>query len=120
MSDPVEAAKEHILAWATQDDSIIATTISLPFVQYDEHGSFQVYQSKDELFRFSDLDPYKVSTVECELVSSGPTVSIVKIAFHWEYPDSGFSKIGDAVWAFVECDGKTLLKWRQFLGWRET
>lgn len=93
--------------------------MAYPFVQYDLDGGMIVYNESDDLFDFDALDEFKTGLADAEIISSGPNITVVKIAFHWEYPNQNFVGIGNAVWGFEQRGGEFLLRWRQFVGWHE-
>jgi len=119
MTDAIEVARRHLASWMSRNYETIAETSILPFVQYSDDGDALWYRTKEELPSFSDSPPFEVEMAECEIVVSGPTVTVVKLAFRWSYLDREVSLVGDAVWGLSR-DGTThRVAWRQFVGWRK-
>lgn len=118
MTDAIEVAHRHLESWMSRDYEAIAATSTLPFVQYTEDGDALWFRAKEELPAFSDSPPFEVAMEECEIVVSGPTVTVVKLAFRWTDLDRGVSSVGDAVWGLARDDATFRVAWRQFVGWR--
>lgn len=118
MTDAIEVAHRHLESWMSRDYDAIAATSILPFVQYTDDGDALWVRAKEELPSFSDSPPFEVAMAECEIVVSGPTVTVVKLAFRWSYLDQGVSRVGDAVWGLARDDATYRVAWRQFVGWR--